>query len=168
MGEPFRIEGLAGVMKTMRELPVEITAKNGGPIRSSLRKAALVLRDEAKANVQRIIDEPNIDGEASKTTGVLLKSITVKRGKPPAGKRGEAVMVNIKRRQRYPAGRGNVTAVQVGRLLETGTERRQAKPWLRPAFDAKKGQAVQIFTSDINARLARLVKKLERQNGVKS
>lgn len=159
----FKVEGLAGVLKTLRELPPEVVSKNGGPVRRALRKASVVIRDQAKANVQRIIDAPNIDGLPTKSTGLLVKSIGVKR-RAPKGFKGEVFVVNIARR-RYPESRGrNTTAAQVGRLLESGSERRQAYPWMRPAFEAKKEEAVRVFTSDLTGNLKRIVKKLAKAN----
>lgn len=169
--ESFKIEGLEGVLKTLQELPPEIVSKRGGPVRSALRKAAVLMQKEAQANIQKIIDTPNIGGENT-STGLLKKSIIVKRTKPPTGKNGERFIVAIKQRVIYPGQAADVknktTATQVGRLLEYGTEKRQPMPWLRPAFDAKKVEAVTIFSDTLKKRLDGIVKKLAQQNGVKT
>lgn len=165
--EFIRIEGLAGVLDTLKKLPPEIVSKAGGPVKLALRDAANLLRDEAKVNVRKIIDEPNIDGEASKSTGLLLLSIVAGRSKPSPGIKGERFAVRIRARQKYPENRqdkeNSLTAVQIGRQLEYGTERREPKPWLRPAFDSKKNEAVAAFTRTLNKRVDALVKKLDRQ-----
>ncbi|MDQ3288648.1 MAG: hypothetical protein M3Q42_10400 [Pseudomonadota bacterium] len=163
--ETIRIEGLAGVLDTLKRLPPEIVSKAGGPVKLALMKAAEVLRDEAKLNVRRIIDEPNKDEEPRESTGLLLLSIQAKRGRV-IGQKGEAQVVSIKRGQKYPDGRqpkkGDLTATQVGRLLEYGSEKMQAKPWLRPAFEAKKQEAVETFTREITKRATATIKRLER------
>jgi len=164
--ETVSVQGLAGVLDALRKLPPEIVSKAGGPVKLALKKAAEVLRDEAKRNVQRIVDTPNKSGK-NESTGLLMKSIQAKRSRMRGGERGEAFVVGIKRGQRYPQGRqgrkGGITAVQVGRLLEYGTERRQPMPWLRPAFDAKKGAAVQTFVAEMRARTQKVIDRVERE-----
>lgn len=164
--ETVEVQGLAGVLDALRRLPPEIVSKAGGPVKMSLKRAAELLRDEAKANVRRIIDTPNEGGD-DLSTGLLLLSIQAKRSRMRGGERGEAFVVAIKRGQRYPQNRqgqkGGITAVQVGRLLEYGTERRQPMPWLRPAFDAKKGAAVQTFVAELTARTQKVIDRVERE-----
>lgn len=147
--ETVRLEGLKGVLDTLRQLPPELVSKRGGPIRSALRKAAKVIQLQAQENVQRIIDAPNVSGLATESIGLLKRSIVVSRGKEPPGGKGETQLVKIRRNQKYPAEfqdkEGKITAAKVGRLLEQGTERRGAMPWIRPAFDARKGEALNTF-----------------------
>jgi len=162
--ERFRIEGLAGVLDTLKRLPPEIVSKAGGPVKLALKRGAELLVSEAKINVRKIIDEPNKDGVGSDSTGLLLLSIRAKRSKPSRGQRGEAYIVGIKPAQRYPSNRGaNLTAVQIGRQLEYGTEKRRAMPWLRPAFDAKKQAATDAFVAEITKRADAIIRKLDRQ-----
>lgn len=161
--ETVRIQGLEGVLKTLQSLPPEIVSKRGGPVRSALRKASKIMVDEAKANVQKIIDEPNIGGEESKSIGHLQKNIITARDSKMRG--GERYKVGV-RRKRYPDGRTSKSANAVGALLESGTENRRPMPWMRPAFDAKKHVVLQVFTVEINKKLDRIVNKLARQNGV--
>lgn len=162
-----RVEGLDGVLAALKKLPPEIVSRAGGPVKLSLKEAAELLRDEAKGNVRRIIDEPNIDGELSDSTGLLLLSIQAKRSRVPRGKNGEAYVVGIKRGQKYPESRqgqkGGITAVQVGRLLEYGTENRAPKPWLRPAFDAKGGAALSLFVKRLRERTQKVIDKISRE-----
>jgi HK97 gp10 family phage protein len=165
--EAIRIEGLEGVMKTLRALPKEMVSKNGGPVLFALRKGGKVLAEQMKANLRRIILEPNLDGKPSESTGLLEKNVAVKRGGKPKGQNGERVIVGF-RRKSYPANRGkNVSTPQVARLLEYGDEKKRAHPFIRPAFDAKKTEAVDTFTREIRARLDKFVKKVARQNGAK-
>jgi HK97 gp10 family phage protein len=164
--ESVRIEGLEGVMKTLKELPPEIVSRRGGPVRSALRKASKVMVDEMKANVQKIIDEPNIGGQ-DYSTGLLQENIVSTRTTNRMQQNGEQYRARV-RRKKYPK-RGNektVTTSQVAALLEAGTERRRPMPWARPAFDAKKHEVVTMFTTEIRRNLDRIVKKLARQNRV--
>jgi len=151
-------------MKTLRELPPEVVSKRGGPVRSALAKAARMMQKATQANLQAIIDQPNEGEEVSKSTGLLKKNIVAKRGRLAGGEKGEMYSVRVQRKS-YPDSRGRrVTTPQVARLLEYGTEKRQAHPFIRPAFDANKAQAVKIFVDEINKKLAGIVKKLAVKN----
>lgn len=162
--ETVKLEGLRGVLDMLKKLPPEMVSKSGGPVKLALKKAANLLRDAAQANVQRIIEEPNVDGEASKSIGLLKKSIVSARGKMPPGLKGERQSVRIRKNQKYPESRGKgLTAAQIGRQLEYGTEKREPKPWLRPAFDANKEAATQLFVTEINRRGQALIDKLDRE-----
>lgn len=177
-----RLEGLEGVLKTLEQLPREIVSKHGGPVRVALRKASLVLLNEAKANVQRIIDTPNKDGR-NFSIGLAVKSIIAKRVRPRGGQKGEAFLITVKP-NKYPARReGTGSKFRVykrkGRkaaylqandvlfMLEHGTERRPPMPWLRPAYEAKREEALAIFERELPAAIERIQKRLARQNGVK-
>lgn len=160
-----KVLGLTGVLDALRALPAELVSKRGGPVRRALRKAAVPLLDEAKANVRRIIDTPNKEGD-DRSTGLLLLSLAVKRSKMNPGVNGEAVSVAIKRGQFYPQFRQakteKVSAAQVGRQLEYGTERRSPMPWLRPAFDAKKQAAVDTFVAEVKQGIEAVKKKMDK------
>lgn len=165
--ESFRVEGLKGVLDTLKQLPPELVSKGGGPVRSALRKAALVIQKQALANLQSIIDQPNADGLPAESTGLLAKNVVVQRIKPPSGKRGERYMIRV-RKKKYD---GNAewkprTTAQIGALLEYGTERRGAMPWMMPAFEAKRAEAAQVFERELPAAIARIVRKLAKQNRV--
>lgn len=168
--ESFRVEGLKGVLDTLTQLPAEVVSKNGGPVRTALRKAAKVIQLQMQANVQAIVDAPNIGGAESPSTGLLKKNIVINRLRMPPGVKGERVAVRV-RRKKYPpermGGAKRKTTQGVGALLEQGTERRRAQPWARPAFETKKAEAVAIFERELPAGIDRIVRRLARQNGVK-
>jgi HK97 gp10 family phage protein len=166
--ESVRIEGLGGVLKTLREIG-PAARKAGGPIRKALRKAAKVLQEQEKANLRAIILEPNADGLPNESTGLLEKNIVVGQAKMPPGQKGEAVRVRV-RNKRYPperSGKKAVTTAQVARLLEGGSEKMKAHPFIRPAFDAKKQAALSVFVQELPKDIVALQKKLARANGVK-
>lgn len=169
--ETIRIEGLKGVLDTLNQLPPELVSVRGGPVRKALRNAAKVIQKAAQDNVQRIIDQPNAHGLPTHSVGLLKKSIVISRGRQPVEQKGERVFVKIKRGAKYPPElqdkTGKLTAAQVGRLLETGTERRHPMPWIRPAFEATKVQAVNDFVTNMDKEIAKVLKKLEAKNRVK-
>lgn len=174
--EPFRMEGLAGVLKTLEELPPEIVSKAGGPVRQALREAVKMLGEEVRNNLKRIVDEPNVGGQ-NESTGLLLENIRTGRARL-RGQNGEAQRVYV-RSKRYPPRkvetkpRGDSppklnTTPQVARMLEYGTELRRPMPFFRPAFDAHKQRAVQIFESQLKRRIALVQKRVARKNRVKA
>lgn len=160
MAEVVRIKGLENVQKMLAALPKELHPQGGAAVRNALRKAAKVLQVQAQQNLQQIIDAPNVDGQTSKSTGLLKKNVVVARGRPKSGT-GEVMTVRV-RRKSYPTDRGRVSTQRVGALLESGTERRQAMPWMRPAFDSKKQEAVEVFRDDVLKRLEKIRRKFDR------
>lgn len=172
------VKGLEGVLQTLQSLPSEVVSKRGGPVKLALAKAARVIRDQAKANVRGIVDEPNKDGLPTKSTGALEKSIVATRGKMRGGVKGEKYLVRIPKGEafkyantRYNRRKGKVgktyrvePPTYYGRLLEYGTSKMRPHPWLRPAVAQKGEQAINVFTADLNRRLDATVKKLAQQN----
>lgn len=170
--EFVKIEGLEGVLRTLKQLPPEIVSARGGPVRRALRKASLVMKNEMQANVQKIIDDPNLsqDGRVIplKSTGLAVKNIITTRRKNPPGIKGEWYRVGPRLRKKYPSAGGakEVTVVQNLRQLETGTERRRPYPWARPAFDARKNEVLQVFPVELKKDIARIERRLAKKNGV--
>lgn len=172
--EPVKLLGLTGVLDALRELPQEVVSRRGGIIRPALRKGGMVVLKQAQENVQRIIDEANKDGRFV-STGLAKKSLRIKRIKPLNGQNGEAFIVAVKT-EKYAGrlfNRKNKQGKKTGKqadlrtndvlfMLEAGTERRRAMPWMRPAFDAKKEQALSTFEAEAAKGLERVKKKLEK------
>lgn len=164
--ESFRVEGLKGVIDTLKSLPPEVVSKRGGPVRAALRKAAVVIQKQEIENLQYIIAEPN-KGSADQSTGLLEKNIVVSRSRLAGGQNGERMLVRIRKKTYEGQGGKPVVTPQVARLLEYGSERNTPKPFIRPAFDAKKNEAVNVFVTETNKGIERIYKKLKRQNRVK-
>lgn len=170
-----KLQGLDGVLDALRKLPPEVVSARGGPVRRALRKGAVVLRDQAKANVRAIVAEPNKDGRPSKSTGALENAIIATRGKPPAGVKGERYKVWLgKVTGRYANTQRNRSKRRVGqsydldppqfygKFLEVGTSRMRPHPWLRPAFEAKKGEAMRVIEQSLVRDVNRIVAKLSK------
>ena len=169
--ELVRIDGLSDLQKALEELPVELVSKNGGVVLAALRKAARAIRDEARANVDRIVAEQNIGGRPSKSTGALRDSIGVKRRKLESGN-GERVQVGIfplskklaatklnRRKQKVGQEYQVLPPTYYGWFLELGTERQSPKPFMSPAFEKLKGSSVVVFRDEIAKRIKRIEKK---------
>jgi HK97 gp10 family phage protein len=179
--ETVRLEGLREAVKTLKELG-PLAGQRGGPVRAVLRKAAQIVVVQAKANVRAIIAEPNLGGVDSKSTGLLENSVTARRmRKTPSGAKGEAYVVTVKRggNRKYAANVKNVRSGRAGKtyevpppafygwFLEYGTERMRAHPWIRPAYDQKKAEALALFVRDLPKAIVALQKKLAKKNGAK-
>jgi HK97 gp10 family phage protein len=92
-----------------------------------LRAGGLILKHAAEAGAQVIADEAELF--APKDTGALSIGIELKPGRI---QQGRAVFdVRIGKGEWY------------GKLIELGTEKMAAQPFMRPAFDAKSEEAIQ-------------------------
>jgi HK97 gp10 family phage protein len=166
MTEVFKITGLDGTLDLLRSLPAEVVSKRGGPVKRALLKGARVIQQEAALNVARAVNDLDADGEEA-STGLLQRSVIATRGKPRSGENGERYLVRVKRKK-YTRNGEQVTTTATARWLEYGTsdQRQPAEPWLRPAFDKKKEQAVSTITTELLKELDRIVRKLGRQGGL--
>lgn len=161
----FKIEGLDDVIATMLALPDSIT-KNVAPF--AMRKGAAVIAKEAKARA------PVLRGSTdTRTAGLLRDRIAVrKRKKKPAGV-GVAYSVGVlggaslKQKSTRKARKAGTVGADVDlksrpaywRFIEFGTEKSPAKPFMRPAFEAKSQEAINAITDGFRTGLARAVTK---------
>lgn len=156
MTQAFDIQGLDDVLKRLQALPKEVVQKRGGPVRKVARNAVHIIRNEVRRGAQKIIDTPNVSGQ-DESTGMLVRSIRTVKGRYRG--RGERYMVTVPKRHKYPSG----TTVQLNaQRLEYGTSRREPMPFFRPAFHAKKGEAVQYVQRELPREIDKVVKKLAR------
>lgn len=161
MADSIRVEGLAETAARLRALPAELGSKGGGPIRSALFQSAKLLREAAKA-------------AAPVRTGNLQQNIIAYRSRNPRSE-GATEKYSIGMRKgtrRYannPRNRRKGRALQTfktagaayyGRFLELGTAKMAPRPFLRPAFEANKEQAVEVFRRKFLEAVERAEKKL--------
>jgi hypothetical protein len=158
----LKLTGLDGVLATLRALPPEIVSKRGGPVRVALRKGALVVHAQAKANLQARIDAQGDDGQKL-STGLLLKNLVVTRGKAPTGGRGERYLVRV-RRKTYERKGQPTTTLKTAQIMEYGSQKQAAQPWLVPAFKATAARAIGTVQAELLRAIDRAVKRLAQQN----
>jgi HK97 gp10 family phage protein len=156
----IRVEGLAELGRRLRELPKAIAGKGGGPLRYAIFQAAKVIKAQAIAN-------------APEDTGRLKANIvTARMRKTPEGREGYYIEVRRKRRH-YARTSANRRKGRVGKTYETrdayygmfiefGTERNPARPFMRPAFDAKKEQAAYAFRDALKKGIEMAVRKMNK------
>lgn len=161
MAETVRVTGLDGVLERLQALPAAVGAKGGGPARAALAKGARVFRDQAIANAPR-------------DTGLLQESIVARRdSRPGMAGASEAYYVGVRRKARRYAntkrnrgkGRAGKTYFVDGTafywlFLEFGTEKMAARPFLRPAFESRKEDALNVIVTEMHAGIDRAVRKL--------
>jgi len=163
----IKLTGIDGVIDTLKSMPAEVVSKRGGPVKSALRKGALVILKVEKTNLQAVTTNATTD-EKRESTGLLLKNLIASRGKAPSSGKGERVLVRVKRKT-YPGRKGGkpVTTLKTAQLLEYGSSKQPAEPWIRPAFLSKSEEAIRTVERELVAGIERIAKKLLRQNGVK-
>lgn len=160
----MNLTGVDGVLDTLRSLPPEVVSKRGGPVKSALRKGAVVIFKQAQANLQQAVANATEDAQVY-STGLLLKNLVVTRGKQPTGSKGERYLVRV-RRKSYPDRKGGAvaTTLKTAQILEYGSSKQQADPWIRPAFESKARQAIDTVQTELRKAIDRVVKKLAQQN----
>jgi len=167
----FTTTGFNELYTILKQLPVELTAKNGGPVKLALRKAAMVIRDEELRRFRELVDEKG----KPDSTGLIEKSIVVKRAKQQ-DVLGERYIITFRRyiylkglaSQSKKVGTGAKldipTTRKTAQLFEYGSSHQPPRPFIRPAFAAKAGEAIEVFKQDLSRRIGIIVRRIERQN----
>lgn len=151
------IQGLKELGEALRALP-ERAARNTA--RGATAAAAAVIRDEAK------VKAPYFTGSVAQghpPPGTLRRSIILKQIPELSGPLKQMFYVTVRHGKKYQkqGKKGNLSQdAYYWRFVEFGTENMAAKPFLRPAFEAKKLEAVTAFETYLKTRLAKEVDKL--------
>lgn len=159
----LKLTGLDGVLDMLKALPPEVVSKRGGPVKTALRKGALVIQRQAKANLVAVTNN-QAEGEEKTSTGLLAANLVVTRGKPPIGGNGERYLVRVRRKSYQRKGKSTTTQLN-GARLEYGTSEQPAEPWLRPAFAAKAEEAIRTVETELLNQIDRIVKRLAKRGG---
>ena len=178
----MKLSGLDGVLATLQRLPPELVSKNGGPVRAALVKGAVLIREQAKANFRAAVAMPGKSG-ITDTSGFTEKQIVIKRKLPLGGGNGERYIIGVspkphpskslvKRKSRAKAGSKRKVAPPKARglqandiafMMEYGTSKQAATPWLKPAFEQKAADAITTIERELIKGVDRIVRKLARQ-----
>ena len=158
----MQLQGLDGVLDTLKRLPPELISKRGGPVKAALRKGAVVIFKQAQTNLRT-----SLANAPRYSTGLLIKNLVVTRGKEPIGTRGERYLVRV-RHKIYPGKSGNsagqnaVTTLASAQLLEYGSSQQPAEPWLVPAFRAKAAEAIRTVETELVRGIDRILRKIAK------
>lgn len=153
----LKVTGLDGVLDTLAALPPEVVSKRGGPVKLALAKGARLLRDAAKINLAQAIAQ-----DGSDTTGTTLKNLIASRGKYQYN--GEKYVVRVRKKSYINANGVQTNTARSAQLLEYGSKKQQAIPWMRPAAEANAQRIVDTVNADLVRRVDLIVKKLQREN----
>ena len=165
MADTRTLHGLDDVLAKLKALPPEIASKNGGPVKSALRKGGVVIQKQAQANIRRVTRDTEAAGYVS--TDVLAKAVVVRRDpNPRRSGASERYRVLVARGRTYD-GRLNkkgvpLTAIMTGRWLELGTEDQRAEPWLTPAYFTAREKALATIVTELSKGIDRAIKKISR------
>lgn len=154
--EFVRIEGLDDLLQRLHAFPNEM-AKNGGPVRSALAKGGKLIREAAKANVRALVAEPNEHGLDSESTGLLEKSVILKRHRNPR-ERGATEIYSV-RLKRGKSKKG-VSVTRYGKILEFGSRNIKAYAWLRRAAEEQRTEVFATVARELANGIARVERKL--------
>ena len=161
-GVSYEMTGLPELLGKLDGLEYDLKRKGG---RFALRKAAQVLREQARQNAARI-DDPttgrsiadNIDirwsGRTFKRTGNMMFRLGVLTGSTRNLEPGNP-----------DTGTGGATPHAM--LVELGTEKAPAQPYLRPAVNQAGQEAVSEFIKQYGKSIDRALKRARKKAGVK-
>lgn len=177
----LQLHGLEGVLATLKSLPPEVVSKNGGPCRVALRKGAMVILKQARANFIAAVALPGKTG-ITDTTGFTEKRIIAKRKSPRGGEPGERYIITVRpdehpskgairrksrstgKRKARPIKQRFIKANDIAFIMEHGSVKQPATPWLVPAFKTKAEEAIRTVEKELVKEIAKVVKKLAAQN----
>ena len=147
------ISGVRELRKALKDLPANMQKRI---FKVSVDSGLRVLRKAARTNARAVKD-----------TGALAKSIDIKSKVYPSGFTYGAVGPDRSKSYPAPAHRktksGTIRPANYAHLVEDGTSRTAAKPFLRPAFESSGETAMSAMAAGISKGLDREVKKLERK-----
>ena len=148
--EQVRVEGLDELAKALKELPKRL-ARNG--LRASVYAGAKVIRDEArlKAPVATRQLGPN-----QQPPGTLKRSIIMKQIPEQSDAQKQVFFVAVRHGKKYrnQGKKGNLSQdAYYAHFVEFGTVRMSPQPFMRPAFEGKKNEAVDAIKDKLAERI---------------
>ena len=151
MADTANLTGFKELADALRQLPQRV-AKNG--LRAAVGAGAAVIRKEARAR-------------AARDTGEMAKDILIKRERDtPGGDTFAAkysVFVLSGKKSRLKGKKRNVQRDSYyWKFVEFGTSKMPAQPFMRPAFEAAKEDAVKAIGEKLDERIQAAARELRR------
>jgi HK97 gp10 family phage protein len=154
----IRLDGVDGLLRALKGMPAKIRAR---AVRAALRKAALVIRQDAKARAP-VLQAP----VPYRTPGTVRRRISVRNSKFARQAGDEGVFIGVKplrgrtdTRRYGKAGSRNPNDPFYWRFLEFGTAKMTARPFLGPAARSKGEEAVRLFLRESLPAIEKLNRK---------
>lgn len=152
----FSLEDPDKVLDKLKQFPDALRYKGA---RFALRKAANLVAEAAKQNARRL-DDPGTASAIAENIAVRFSSRRFKRNGDVlfrVGVRGGAKLQDQEKSQGLP-GKGT----QHWRLLEFGTEKMRAQPFMRPALQNNINKATDEFVRQLDRWIGRNLKKIDK------
>ena len=143
----MKLDGLDEIIRNMEAIKEDL---KGDPLRASLRKGLTPIVDQAKSLAP--VDTGRLQ-DAIKTRPLPADDI------PSGFSDGQELFV-LSSRKKDPDAPDNAW---YWHFVEFGTEKMPARPFLAPAFDSKRQDALQAFVTEMQAQLEKNVKRINRQ-----
>ena len=146
MSDTQYVDGLSRLAHILEELPKNV-ARNC--LRTAVSSGAALIRDEAK-------------NRAPVDTGEMRRDIMIKRERSDNQRAIYSVFVRAGKRSRL-SGKGRDVSKDsfYWRFVEFGTSKMAAHPFMRPAFDTMKDQAVSTIADSLKTRIPTEIDKLK-------
>lgn len=160
MAELQHVAGLKELQAALKELPQRI-ARN--VLRGAVGAGAAVIRNEAKARAPVSIGD---GGVGHPPPGTLRRAIYQKQIRELSSAVKQTFYVGVRKGKQYrkQGKKGNLSQdAYYAKFVEFGTAKMAARPFMRPAFEAKKGEAVQAIKDYLAKRIPEEVDKLRRK-----
>ena len=159
MDEVFiRLEGVDEIKRALQAMPAKIRAR---AVRAALRKAAMIIRQDAKART------PVLQMRVPyRTPGTVKRRISVRNSKFARQAGDEGVFVGVKplrgkadTRRYGKASAKNPNDPYYWHFVEFGTKKMRAKPFLGPAAKSKGEEAIRMFLRESLPQIEKLNRK---------
>lgn len=162
MADEIKVEGLKQLEATLKQLPARLGEK---VMRGALRASAQVIRKDAQSKAP-ILKEP----KKGRKPGTVKNAITVRRSKKDkfgvyVGIKGIGKKAVKEFKASGGKARENPDDPFYWIFLEFGTAKMPAAPMLRPAFEARKLEALSKFEAFAKRRVVKEANKLAQENG---
>jgi HK97 gp10 family phage protein len=160
MAELVNVEGLAELRAALRELPQRI-ARN--VLRGAVSAGAAVIRKEAKARAPLYTGKV---AEGHPPAGTLKRAIYQKQINELSSLTNQVFFVGVRHGKKYQkqGKKGDKSQdAYYWRWVEFGTSKMAARPFMRPAFEAKKNEAVAAIKTYLTDRIAKEVAELPKK-----
>jgi len=144
------------VLKKLKQFPDALRYKGA---RFALRKAANLVAAEAKQNALRL-DDPATASAIAENIAVRFSNRTFKRTGNVLFRVGVMGGARLQDQEKSAALPGKGT--QHWRLLEFGTEKARARPFLRPALENNINKATDEFIRQLDRWIGRNLKKIDK------
>ena len=152
----FKMIGVEDLIAKLNAVSYDAKRKGG---RFALRKAAQYVRDDAKRRAMAF-DDPGTGRRIADNIAERWDGRHFKRTGDPAFRVGVRHTAKIKEKGNPDQGSGGPTPHW--RLLEFGTKRMAAQPFMRPALEGNIGAVTNVFVTEYEKAIDRAIKKAKK------